>query len=190
MKIRLNEIPAEGRSYTFNRETAELDQDLADLIGDHAYEVAMTIHPIGNAYEMRGKLSTTLTETCSKCGYEFELPILRSFHEILFEEQDDHRKSHSVHGNQSVDFEDDSRPSMTPVKGDVFDPGSFAHEAIGLAEPFYPTCGPNETCLRADEVEQIKSKLEHDWETAQAQEKRAGHPAFSVLKGLDVTRKN
>ena len=159
MKIRLNEIPSEGRSYTFDRESAELDQDLKDLVGDRPYLVEMNINPIGNAYEMRGQFKTTLQETCSKCAYEFDLAVERSFHEILFEEQPDHRKSHSVHGNQSVDFEGTGSPSMTTVKGDVFDPGAFAHEAIALAEPLYPMCGPNDTCLRSEEVDRIRAKL-------------------------------
>ncbi|MES2963642.1 MAG: DUF177 domain-containing protein [Bdellovibrionota bacterium] len=186
MKIRLNEIPAEGRSYTFDRKTGELNADVGDLVGTHDYSVQMNINPIGNAYEMRGKLKTTLDEVCSKCGEEFAMPIEKSFHEILFEEPEDHRKSHSVNGNHSVDFANPETVSMTPVKGDIFDPGAFTHEAIGLAEPFYPLCGPNGTCLHAEEVAQTLSKLEQDW--LAAEEKRTGHPAFSVLAGVDLTR--
>lgn len=188
MKIRLNEIPAEGRSYTFDRKSAELDSDLNDLIGKHDYFVDFTILPIGNAYEMRGKFKTTLTKLCSKCGDEFELPLQKAIHEILMEEQEDIRKTHSVHGNQSVDFENPETVSMTPIRGNILDPGAFTHEAIGLAEPLYPMCGPNETCLHAEEVEKVLTQLEIEWE--QAEKKRKGHPAFSVLKAIDLKSKN
>lgn len=183
MKIRLKEIPQEGRSYEYDRESAELNEDLQDLIGDHDYKVDLFIKPIGNAYEMRGKLNATISEVCSTCGYDFDLPIEKPINEILFEEQEDHRKSHSVHGNQSVDFLGQG-PAMTPVKGEIFDPGEYAHEVIALAEPFYPVCGPNGECLRKEEVREIQRKLESEF--ALAEKKTEGHPAFSVLKGLDL----
>ena len=58
MKIRLTEIPNDGRSYTFDRESGELNEQLSDLVGKNAYHVNFTISPIGNAYEMRGGFKT------------------------------------------------------------------------------------------------------------------------------------
>lgn len=185
MKIRLNEIPDEGRSYTFDRKSAELNEDLADIVGAHPYTVDMFIKPIGNAFEMRGTVKTTLSEVCSRCGYDFELPVDRKFNEILFEEEHEHRKSQGVHGNQSVNFLDEGA-SMVPVKGNVFNVGEYAHEAIALEEPFYPLCGPNETCLHEDEVKQIVERLEHE---SELEEGEAKNP-FAALKGLELSRKN
>ena len=188
MKIRLNEIPQEGREYIFDRKSGELNDALSDLIEpDRPYDIDFFIKPIGNAFELRGKLKTTLKEICSSCGYEFDLPIQRKFNEILLEDQEDHRKNQGVHGNHSVDFLAEG-PSMTPVHGDVFDAGEYVHEAIALAEPFYPMCGEEGRCLRQDEVQKIRERLEA--ENAEVEEKTAGHPAFSVLKGLDLKKKN
>lgn len=187
MKIRLKEIPQEGRQYTFDRVSGELNESLADIVGDRAYDVQFHIKPIGNAYEMRGNLTTTVLETCSHCGYEFDLPISRKINEVLFEEESGHRKSHSVHGNQSVDFSPEG-PAMTPIHGDVFDAGEFVHEMIALEEPFYPICGPNNKCLHADEVEEIRRRLEEEAEAAV--EADAKPNPFSVLKGLDLSKKN
>jgi uncharacterized protein len=127
VKIRLKEIPLEGRSYIFDRKSGELNSALSDLLGKHPYEVKFYIKPIGTAYEMRGHLQTQLSEVCSKCGWDFELPLHKQINEILFEEQEDHRKTQSVHGNQSVDFLANG-PSMTPVRGDIFDVAEYAHE--------------------------------------------------------------
>lgn len=187
MKIRLNEIPDEGRSYVFDRKSAELNTELEDLIGNQDYEVSMYIKPIGNAYEMRGGLKTSLAEVCSKCGYDFDLGVDRKFNEIIFEDQEDHRKSQGVHGNQSVNFLGEG-PSMIPVRGNVFDAGDYAHEAIALAEPFYPTCAPNGACLRAGEIEEIVKKLEADAELGVTAE--AKKSPFEVLKALEIERKN
>jgi len=186
MKIRLKEIPQEGRQYAFDRTSGELNESLADIIGDHAYDVKLFIKPIGNAYEMRGQLATTVLETCSHCGYEFDLPITRAINEVLFEEEPEYRKTHSVQGNQSIDFEA-AGPAMTPIHGDVLDAGEFVHEMIALEEPFYPVCGTNKECLHAEEVDEIRRRLEEESSVVETSQKP--NP-FSVLKGIDLAKKN
>jgi len=185
MKIRLKEIPQDGRSYVFNRASAELNETLKDLVGESDYNVELYIKPIGNAYEMTGSLKTVVPETCSHCGYQFELPIDRRINEVLFEDVVVDRKSHSVHGNQSVDFEEKG-PSMTPVYGDIFDADEFVHEMVALSEPFYPMCGPNGQCLHAKEVEEIRRRLEAESDIT----KEEKPSPFSVLKSLDLSKKN
>lgn len=187
MKIRLNEIPEEGRAFQFDRKGGELDLALDDLIGERGYDVDLFIRPIGNAYEMRGRVKASLGEICSKCGYDFDLPVDRAINEILFEEQPQCRKGHSVHGNGAIDY-DGEGPSMTPYKGDVFEADKYVHEIIALSEPFYPICGVNGNCVRADEAEEIRKKLEAEYNRA-AEEELKPSP-FSVLKGLDLKKKN
>lgn len=187
MKIRLSEIPQEGRQYTFDRKSAELNGALRDLIGEGAYDVNMEIRPIGNAYELRGRVKTEMPEVCSTCGEDFNLRIDRPINEILFEDQEEYRKSHSVQGNQSVDFLS-TGPTMTPYRNDVFDAGDFVHEMIAYAEPFYPMCGGDGKCRHAEQVSEILRRLEADF--AKADEKPVGNPAFSVLKDLEIQKKN
>lgn len=182
VKIRLKEIPQEGRRYDFDRTSGELNAALNDLIASRSFEVDMFIKPVGNAYEMSGRVKTSLPETCSKCGWDFDLGVERSFREILMEDSEEHRKNQSVHGNQSVDFLGNEL-SMTPVRGEVFDPGEFVHEVIALAEPFYPLCG-GDHCERLHEVQEIQKKLESEFALAAAE--REGHPAFAALQGLDL----
>jgi uncharacterized protein len=185
MKIRLKEIPQDGRSYVFDRSSAELNEVLQDLVGENDYSVELYIKPIGNVYEMTGSLKTVLPETCSHCGYEFELPIDRRIKEVLFEELAVERKSQSVHGNHSVDFEKDGL-SMTPVQKDVFNAGEFVHEMVALSEPLYPMCGPNGQCLRAKEVEEIRRRLDAESDITKEEKPNP----FTVLKGLDLRKKN
>lgn len=190
MKIRLGEIPSEGRDYLLDRESGELNSALEDLIGARPYAVSMHIKPIGNAYEMRGSVETSLDEVCSKCGYDFEMPVARKFNEIIFQEENDgHRKSQGVHGNQSVNFLGDG-PSMIPVNGSVFDAANYAHEAIALSEPFYPTCGPNGSCLHAEEAEEIAKRLALEAEAALGEADPVKVSPFAALKGLSLDSKN
>lgn len=187
MKIRLNEIPQEGRHYVFNRETGELNEALLDIVGDHEYLAEMDLKPIGNAYELRGRIQTKVKEVCSTCGYDFDLEINRAFHDILFEEHEETRTGHSAQGNQSVDFLAEG-PAMTPYRNNIFEAGEYVREMVALAEPFYPKCGGGDVCSRAAEVSEICRRLETEF--AEAEVRTSGHPAFSVLKNLELNKKN
>jgi uncharacterized protein len=191
VKIRLNEIPQDGRNYTFDRETGELTAALADLLGEQKYSVDFFIQPMGNAYEVRGKLSSSISGECSRCGWEIEIPIDRKINEILIADvEDDHRKTQSVHGNHSLDYNAEG-PGMTMVKADIFDVSEFVHEAIALAIPFYPTC-KEEKCEHLAEIEAKRSELEAEFASLahtndEASKAGTGHPAFSILKSLDTS---
>lgn len=189
MKIKLNEIPNEGRQYTFNRETGELNEVLDDLLADRPYSVELFIKPIGNAFEMTGRVNTMVGEICSRCGWDLDVAIDRKVREILMEEREDadtHRKSQSVHGNHSLDFSSEG-PSMTSYRDDVFDVGEFVHELIALEEPFYPDCG-DDKCERLLEVQAKQKEVNAEFDKADGT-KKAGHPAFAVLQNLEVKKK-
>jgi uncharacterized metal-binding protein YceD (DUF177 family) len=121
-----------------------------------------------------------VAELCSRCGYDIELPINQSFNEILVEDEKEHRKAHSVHGNQSVDFLTEG-PSVTYFQGQTFDAGEFIHQAIAIAEPFYPSCGLAD-CEHLQEIEQKRKELEEEYQAAE--KRKRGHPAFEVLKNF------
>ncbi len=180
MKIHLSEIPAEGRHYDFSRETGELNDALGDLIQDRSYDVAFTIKPIGNVFELKGRVKTRMSELCSRCGWDLDLPVDQTFNEILMKGEAGDRRAQAVHGNQAVDFLAQG-PDVTYYQGETFDAGAFIHEAIALSEPFYPSCGV-EDCEHLEEAKRKQRELEAEF--ARAEEARTGHPAFSVLESL------
>lgn len=178
MKINLSEIPAEGRSFHFDRKTGEFNETLADLLASRPYSVDFTIRPVGNAFELRGAVRTSFPEVCSRCGWDIEVPVDQKFNEILLEDQEQYRKSHSVHGNQSVNFLNEG-PSVTHYRGDVFEPADFVHEVVAISHPTYPTCA-NDTCEHLPEVLRKQAELEAEFQ--KAEETRVGHPGFAALK--------
>jgi len=157
MRIRLSEIPEDGRHFSFNRETGELNEALRDLIDQAPYKVEFEIRPLGNAYQLQGKLITQITETCSLCGWDLHLPLTKDINEILVDEPAADRETHHVHGNQSVNFLNDG-PSMTPVQNETFDAAEYVHEVIALAEPLYPSCGDPD-CEHLDEARRKREEL-------------------------------
>ncbi len=177
MRINLNEIPADGMFYEFSRKTGELNEILADLLDKNPYDVNLFIKPMGNAFEMNGKLMSQKKAVCSKCGSDIELPLVQDVKEILIEEPKEYRKDHGVHGNGAVDFLGD-RPNVVHYRGAYFNVDDYVHEAFALAEPFYPECGEN-NCQNLPEIEAKMRELE-----LSAEEKSVGHPAFLVLEKL------
>lgn len=178
MRINLNEIPADGMAYEFSRKTGELNDILADLLEKNPYEVELFIKPMGNAFEMNGKLVSQKSAVCSKCGSDMELPLVQEVKEILIEEPKEYRKDQAVHGNGAVDFLG-NRPNVVHYRGAYFNVDDYVHEAFALAEPFYPQCSEN----KCQDLDEIEAKL-RELAAAASSENSAGHPAFSVLEKL------
>lgn len=140
MKIRLNEVPEEGQTYDYNRNTAELNEVLTDLIQAGEYNVHMFIKPLNSKdFTLTGKLSTKRKEQCSRCAEEFEQKIEKSLNEILIPHQEQDRtgkysKSQVMLGDSSDDV------SVTEYNKQQFDAGEFIHEAIAIEIPFVAYC--------------------------------------------------
>lgn len=136
MKINLNEISEDGRSYTWNRSTGELNRILADLIGDVDYEANFFIKPLNSRdFEMKGTVKTKLPEQCSRCGIDFQFPINAKFHEFLIPKQDQPRGSRYTRVNHISDLPADG-PEVSEYEAFTFDMGEYLHEVVAIAAPF------------------------------------------------------
>ncbi len=150
MKIRLNEIPEEGREYILNRKTGELNTVLQDLIEDAAYDVKLYIRPINSKdFDMNGDVKTLTGEQCSSCGEDFKLAVKRQIREILIPEQGEDRTGKYAKSSTPIS-ESEEGLSVSHYKSSQFDLGEFIHEAIALEVPFNPKC---EECLKKADLE-------------------------------------
>jgi uncharacterized protein len=138
MKLKLNEIPDEGREYTYTKETGELNDDLRDLIESNAYSVQFFIKPLNNSdFVMTGQVSTRTKEICSLCGDTFNFQTKAQINEILIPkaiDKDHEKQSRANH----ISEQDENAPAVSEYKGEVFELGDFIHEAIALSIPFNP----------------------------------------------------
>lgn len=134
MIIRLHEIPNEGKSFHVDRKTGELNDVLKDLIGEQAYSTDFHVLPVGQAFDLRGKVKTSFREQCSFCATDFEQAVSEDFHELIL--KDDAKKLTGL-----KDFSPDENVSVSVAQnGLTYDIGSLLHEIIALAEPIQPTC--------------------------------------------------
>ena len=140
MKIRLNEIPEEGREYILNRNTGELNTVLQDLIDSAAYDVKLYIRPINSKdFNMNGEVKTVTCEQCSLCGEDFDFPVRRQVREILIPEPGEDRTGKYAKSSTPISESEDGL-SVSHYKSSQFDLGEFIHEAIALEVPFNPRC--------------------------------------------------
>jgi uncharacterized protein len=144
--IRLTEIPDEGKSFKWNRETAELNSALDDLLGTEKFSVEFFLKPVNSKdFMMTGTIQTQVPEDCSLCGLDFKLPLSIRINEILIPTQTSDRKGHYARVNHISDAPGQDGPqSLEYAENETFDMGEYVHEAIAIAIPFKPVPETNE----------------------------------------------
>lgn len=188
MKIKLNEIPQEGRDYSFNRGTAELNADLKDLIADHPYDLQFTIRPLNTKdYELKGTLKTHTEELCSLCGETFKFKVETKIHEILIEAADkDKELEKQSRSNHFSELNEDG-PSVLEYENAVFEVGEFTHEVIAINVPFNPKPelqedGSCKVCLKSN----MNQSFKYDEDMSSFEKAKDKENPFNVLKGIKM----
>jgi len=183
MRIKLHEVPEEGREYILNRQTAELNSVLQDLVADHAYDIKVFLKPLNTKnFSLTGTIQTATIEICSACGDSFKFKVDTKVNEILIPSEFEPKNSQFSKSNHVSELDTDG-PSVSEYKNDVFDLGEFVHEAIALVIPYNPKPetddkGACRICLKT-----IPTELFSYDEKMSEQKKET---PFSALKGLKL----
>lgn len=149
MVINLQEIPESGKQFICNRNTAELNETLKDLIGNADFIADFTIRPLNdNNYELFGGIETLIPETCSRCALDIKIKIKESFREFMMPKLDTPRDAKFAKVNHVSDLNNEG-PSVWEYEGHHFNAGEYLHEVVGLAIPFNPAppADENEKCV-------------------------------------------
>lgn len=141
-EITLRDLPPEGRDFEFTHESAELTPILKDLIGSNPYSLKIQITPMGNSYDLKGQLTTSMDLQCSLCASDFKHPVNVNLHELIVIEKAFGKGDQMTRNNHAHEWEAGG-PDYIVLQSDAFNVGEYAHEAIGLAEPIRPTCAPD-----------------------------------------------
>ena len=156
LKIRLSEIPEEGRDFEFSEATEELAAALSDLVESRPFLCEFTIRPMTGVYQLEGVLKTNLLRICSVCGIEVEIPVESSLNELLV------KRSRLEKGDSEskVGFLADTAgaPAVTEFDGDELNVIDFIHEMIALKDPAYPFCGGRD-CNNRKEIDEKLREL-------------------------------
>lgn len=176
MKIRLNEIPENGRDYQFSRESdSALTPFLADLIQENAYKISFFIKPLNTKdFTLDGSLETQTAEQCSRCGEDFQLKISKKLREILIPEQQSERTGKYAKSPLGLTGSDAEEVSVCEYSQQQLDLGEYLHEAIAIEIPFTPYC---DRCLGPDKNFHYDEKMSEEAEQTAFQK---------ALKGLKL----
>jgi uncharacterized protein len=136
--VSLGELTEEGRDFLYTQATGELNEGLKDLIDKNPYSVKIHVRPIGNAFEITGKIETNMNLDCSRCGGDIKFPINNDFRELILVEDDRPRNSHSGHVGSHLTSDG---PYCNYVSTEYFDLQNFVHEHIAASEPYIVECG-------------------------------------------------
>lgn len=168
MLIDLHSIDESGQDFHFDEKSEELEGAFTDLIGENPFAIDVEFRPLGNTYQVKGRLKSQYSESCSKCGYDIDVPLDHKINEIVVIEKVRPRNTQVSQSQQNFDSMD---PAVTYVNDSSFDLKEFLHEMMASGLNFYPKCTDIQLCesrqyQQTDEVEEVK----------------AGHPGFAALK--------
>ena len=139
MLINLSEIPPEGRTFHFTEKTAELNSALEDLVRNCPYSIDFQIQPVGNIFEVTGKIHSDVKMECTRCLKEFALKIDERIHELLIPGKELPRTGRETKVNHTSELEG-TGPSSTLVSFPNFDAGVLMRDTVALAQPDHPVC--------------------------------------------------
>lgn len=182
MKIKLHEIPEEGREYTFNRQTGELNAVLQDLIENSPYEAKIFIRPLNTKnYDVAGYIKSQTSELCSQCGESFKYNAQAKIHEILIPGAEEIKNSQFAKSNHVSELNEDG-PGVSEYHSEQFDLGEFLHEAIALSIPFNPRHEAEDpACKKSYKTSESDLFI---YDEKMGEEKK--NNAFNVLKGIKL----
>lgn len=188
MKIKLHEIPEEGREYTYNRQTGELNAVLEDLIGKAPYTAQMFIRPLNTKnYDIKGTIKSETKELCSQCGENFQFKANAAFHEILIPGAEEIKNSQFSKSNHVSELKEDG-PGVSEYFSDQFDIGEFLHEAIAFSIPFNPRHEAGDPACKTSFKTTDGDAFIYDEKMGNTIEQEKKNNAFNVLKGIKLNQ--
>lgn len=183
-RIRLSDIPPDGKDYLWDRKSGELNTVLADLIQEQDYRVEFTIKPINSRdFLLTGLIETIAPENCSLCGLDFKLPIRYKVNEILIPHQPQGRNSQYARVNHVSDAKDHGPQSLEYAPSGDMDMGDYVHEAIAISLPFTPKPDADEkgNCLMCG----VNFET-HNFGFDEPMEIKKPEKPFAALKGIKL----
>ena len=157
-EIVLKDLPTEGRDFNYSRKSGELDKSLADLVKTNDYDVKFQLIPVGNAYSLKGELTTAMDLQCSLCASDFAFPVKQKLNELIVVQKPMAKGDFLTRANHAHELQDQG-PDYLMLDNESFNVAEYIHEVVALAEPIRPLCAPDkpEGCANAND------RIQRDW---------------------------
>lgn len=181
LHINLKELPPEGEEFSYSAKTGELTPALKELLGANEYTVSFKLTPMGNTFDLRGSISTSLNLECSLCAIDFKFPVAVKLHELIVINKPMAKGDQQTRANHAHEWES-SGPDYILLESTGFDVAAYIHEMIALAEPTRPLGKPD--CDVA--CENLTPEVKAAWKTPGSDEALAKANPFKVLEKIKL----
>lgn len=182
IEINLRDLPPEGRTFTYTRETGEMNKALEDLIEDRDYQVQLEIMPAGNSFNLHGTVKTAMGLQCSLCALDFSHPVNLKLNELLVPQKPMAKGDHMAKANHAHEWESEG-PDYILMENDIFKAAEYVHEMIALTEPIRPLGKPDCDLGCENITEPMRKYLA---KAADAGEKGVNSSPFRVLEKMKL----
>ncbi len=173
MRIDLQNIDDDGKSFHSNDLREDLKGSFKDLIGDNDFKIDFEIRPLGNTFQVLGSMETHYSDVCSLCAEDIQVTLQTRINEILVIEEKRPRNSQVSQSQQNFD---PMNPAATYLNEPYLEADEFLHEIMAAAFQNFPSCADKEACEERQSL--IKEKL--------LNQQNLGHPGFEALKDLKL----
>lgn len=185
--IKLNELPTNGEHYVFTSEDTHdsFAPYFKDLIGDQKFHIEVDIKPVGNAYQLMGKIKTKMPLICALCATDIQHSVNVNLNEIILIDSTMAKNDHEARANHSSELSTDG-PEAIMLENEAFDVAEYLHEMIALAEPIRPLGSPDceVACPERDNA------VQREWLTiGNNSDKLENTNPFGSLKDLKINQK-
>lgn len=172
MRIDLKLIDEDGENLKFDQESDEVRGVFYDLVGENDFSIDLKLLPLGNSYQLLGRIQSHYGDMCSLCGEDIQVPIQSRVHEILVIEKERPRNTQVSQSQQNFDSDG---PSVTYLNEPSLEVRELLHELMASAMTPFPSCSDKESCQkRQRNIRKVMA------------EQTTGHPGFEALKGLKL----
>lgn len=173
MRIDLQNIDDDGKSFHCKDLSEDLKGSFKDLIGDNDFKIDFEIRPLGNTFQVLGQMETRYSDVCSLCAEDIQVPLQARINEILVIEE---KRPRNAQVSQSQQNFDPTNPAATYLNEPYLEADEFLHEIMAAAFHNFPSCVDKEAC--EERQIQLKEKI--------ANQQSLGHPGFEALKGIKL----
>lgn len=181
LQINLKEIPPEGEEFTYSAKSGELTSTLKELIGTNEYEVQFKVMPMGNTFDLRGTIKSSMNLECSLCAIDFKFPVNVKLHELIVINKPMAKGDQQTRANHAHEWESQG-PDYIILESSDFDVAAYIHEMVALAEPTRPL-GKADCDVACDN---LTEEVKRAWKTPGSDEAMAKANPFKVLEKIKL----
>ncbi len=180
MHINLRDIPEIGESISWTEKDPDLNKALHEIVKKNPVAIRIDLLPLEDGADIRGEITTTLTQPCSFCAYDIPIKVHEKFHEIVMIGKKDkfisEGENHLYPDSVNTEFQVTDTPN--------FDLGNLLREVLISNTPIQPKC------VEKGGAPDVSPKCMADWDYQKftSNDEPVKAKPFNILKDIKLKK--